>query len=211
MDTTYSADTSDPAQARREQILAAAAAVFAEKGYPRSTIKEIAGTAGLAPGTIYLYFKNKRHLLLAIAERLIAQSMSQLLTESANLTPEAYVKAVLQERMHFAGENKAFLQALVTEIWTDGEIQQLFFTQIMGPLFALGAGYVQAQVEQGRLRPARLEIILPAVAGSIVMLSAFRALAPEYVLPGLSEEEVVTEVARLFLHGLALDPQESVE
>ncbi|MCK4472718.1 MAG: helix-turn-helix transcriptional regulator, partial [Anaerolineae bacterium] len=64
---------------RRDIILEAAAAVFAERGYQRATMKEVAAHAGIAPGTIYLYFKNKRDLLLAIADHLITQPVDQTL------------------------------------------------------------------------------------------------------------------------------------
>ncbi|MCK4452172.1 MAG: helix-turn-helix transcriptional regulator, partial [Anaerolineae bacterium] len=52
---------------RRDIILKVAAAVFAEKGYQRATVKEIAARAGIAPGTIYLYFSSKREILSAVA------------------------------------------------------------------------------------------------------------------------------------------------
>ena len=53
--------TPDPIQelvtaARRKQILDAATQVFAEKGFHRATIKDIARVAGIADGTIYTYF-----------------------------------------------------------------------------------------------------------------------------------------------------------
>ncbi len=57
----------DPIQAqliaaRRNQILDAAAKVFAEKGFHPTTIKDIAAEAGIAHGTIYNYFENKTAL-----------------------------------------------------------------------------------------------------------------------------------------------------
>src|SRR2546430_10799832 len=68
-------ETRDPIQelliaARRTQILDAAAAVFAEKGFHRATIKEIARVAGIADGTIYTYFSSKTDVLLGILHRL---------------------------------------------------------------------------------------------------------------------------------------------
>ena len=67
----------DPIQAqltaaRRNQILDAATKVFAEKGFQRATIKEVAKEAGIADGTIYIYFKNKNALMLGILDRLNA-------------------------------------------------------------------------------------------------------------------------------------------
>ena len=52
---------------RRQHILAAAARVFARKGFDQATVKEIADEADLAEGTLYNYFGSKRDILLAIA------------------------------------------------------------------------------------------------------------------------------------------------
>ena len=57
-------------EARRQQIIDAAIAVIAEQGFQRTTIKQIAGRAGVADGTIYNYFKNKDAILFAIVNRL---------------------------------------------------------------------------------------------------------------------------------------------
>src|SRR5467141_4417874 len=67
--------TPDPIQelvtaARRKQILDAATQVFAEKGFHRATIKDIARVAGIADGTIYTYFASKTEVLLGILNRL---------------------------------------------------------------------------------------------------------------------------------------------
>ena len=54
--------------ARRQAILAAAKAVFAEKALSATTIDEIAERAELAKGTIYLYFKSKEEMYTALME-----------------------------------------------------------------------------------------------------------------------------------------------
>src|SRR5215475_13303577 len=51
---------------RRAQILAAASRVFARQGFHRTTVREVAREAGIADGTIYLYFASKQELLLAL-------------------------------------------------------------------------------------------------------------------------------------------------
>jgi AcrR family transcriptional regulator len=188
---------------RRDAILEAAAEVFGEKGYQRATMKEIAARVGIAPGTIYLYFKSKRDLLLAIADRLIGQAVDQALAQAVHLDAKGYIAAILRDRLRFARENQAFLQALVTEVWTDPELQERFFTQIIGPIFASGSRYLQAQVAAGKLRPCRVEIVVPAVAGAIVLLSAMRALVPDRLLPDISDEELIEELTQLYLYGLA--------
>ncbi|MGD2105899.1 MAG: helix-turn-helix domain-containing protein, partial [Anaerolineae bacterium] len=58
------------AKTRRREILQAAAGLFAEKGYQRTAVKEVAERAGIAPGTIYLYFDSKGDLLVELMIRL---------------------------------------------------------------------------------------------------------------------------------------------
>lgn len=55
----------DPKQARRrEQILRAATDLFVAYGYRKTTMDDVAGAAGVAKGTLYLYYRNKAELLL---------------------------------------------------------------------------------------------------------------------------------------------------
>ena len=63
---------------RRTQLLGAARAVFAKKGYEEATVSEIVGRAGVAQGTFYLYFPGKEALAGAFAE-----SLSERLAELA--------------------------------------------------------------------------------------------------------------------------------
>lgn len=51
---------------KRQAILDGAVQVFAEKGFFNATVAEIARAAGVADGTIYLYFKSKDDLLLSV-------------------------------------------------------------------------------------------------------------------------------------------------
>ncbi|WP_410869796.1 TetR/AcrR family transcriptional regulator [Nocardia sp. A7] len=53
---------------RMEQILHAAAQVFGERGYENATTNAIATAAGISPGSLYQYFRNKEELAAALAE-----------------------------------------------------------------------------------------------------------------------------------------------
>lgn len=96
--------------ARREIILAAAKAVFAEKGLLGSTIDEIAERAELGKGTIYLYFKAKEEMLAALMEEglaIMAQRFRGVIDLSlpadGNLRriSEAYYRFYREDPQHF--------------------------------------------------------------------------------------------------------------
>ncbi|OIO91949.1 MAG: hypothetical protein AUK03_10350 [Anaerolineae bacterium CG2_30_64_16] len=63
---------------RTRQIIEAATAVFAAKGFDVATMEDIADAAGINKATIYLYLKNKDALIRAIAEQLFAQELAGL-------------------------------------------------------------------------------------------------------------------------------------
>src|SRR6266849_6119947 len=54
---------------KRDAILRAAIDVFAERGYFNAQVADVARAAGVAAGTVYLYFKSKDDLLVSIFER----------------------------------------------------------------------------------------------------------------------------------------------
>src|SRR3954447_1277203 len=54
---------------RREEILACAGRVFAERGYPGTDMQAVADAAGVAKGTLYLYFPGKEELFLAAVDQ----------------------------------------------------------------------------------------------------------------------------------------------
>jgi len=69
MAITTRARSRDEKRERRHEILGATAALFLETPYDRVTMAEVARRCGLAKGTLYLYFRTKEELFLALAER----------------------------------------------------------------------------------------------------------------------------------------------
>lgn len=69
--------TSPAAGDKRDAILRAAIKVFARNGYFQSQVADVARVAGVAAGTVYLYFKNKDDLLVSIFERAIGDAITE--------------------------------------------------------------------------------------------------------------------------------------
>jgi AcrR family transcriptional regulator len=67
----------EPPEVRREQLLDAAAQVFLDRGLAQATIADVAEAAGLAKGTVYLYFDSKSVLLTALRARYTSQWLAQ--------------------------------------------------------------------------------------------------------------------------------------
>jgi TetR/AcrR family fatty acid metabolism transcriptional regulator len=82
---------------KRERILAAAISVFAQKGFYATRVSEIAKAAGVADGTIYLYFENKEDVLVSIFRDRIGQLVEVLKKEIAEAqTVEEQIRRIVE-------------------------------------------------------------------------------------------------------------------
>jgi TetR/AcrR family fatty acid metabolism transcriptional regulator len=62
---------------KHEAILRSAIKVFAQKGYFNSKVSDIAGEAGIADGTVYLYFKSKEEILHSVFDRAMEEFIAE--------------------------------------------------------------------------------------------------------------------------------------
>ena len=97
----------------RTRILGAALAVFRERGFERSTMREIATAAEVAVGAAYYYFESKDAIVMAFYERSQNQMRPQieaLLDKSKTL--EARLRAIISTKFECFGPNRKLLGAL---------------------------------------------------------------------------------------------------
>jgi TetR/AcrR family transcriptional regulator, fatty acid metabolism regulator protein len=102
---------------KRARILDAAVRVFAERGFFGATVAEIARAAGVADGTIYLYFKNKDDVLL----RLFDEKMTELLGEAKAAAVQegpaaARLARLVQLHLALVEKDPALAQVLIVEL-----------------------------------------------------------------------------------------------
>lgn len=77
---------------RKNQIISAAEGVFTEKGFDQARMDDIAEETGLSKGTLYLYFKSKDDLIIAILDRMFQREFRQL--QNVNFTERSAVDAI---------------------------------------------------------------------------------------------------------------------
>ncbi|GEN45850.1 TetR/AcrR family transcriptional regulator [Alkalibacillus haloalkaliphilus] len=96
-------------------ILDAAVEVIAENGYHHSQVSKIAKKAGVADGTIYLYFKNKEDILVSLFEEKMGQFVSKIKDEIEQID-EADQKLYKLIEMHFQQLSEDPDLAIVTQL-----------------------------------------------------------------------------------------------
>jgi AcrR family transcriptional regulator len=101
---------------RCSEILSAARGVFAEKGFNSATMDDIAEAAGVAKGTIYLYFPSKREVFLETF-RAGTISLHEEVARNMAEAPDAptRVRAFIRTRLDYAERNRDFFRIYYTE------------------------------------------------------------------------------------------------
>src|SRR5260370_12063495 len=133
--------------ARRNQILDAATEVFAQKGFHRATIKEIARVAGIADGTIYTYFASKTDVLLGILNRLNESTdREQQLNPENTQDIRAFFTSYLRQRMALFWPNAEAFQAVLPERLVNADLCELYYQQVIAPPMMVGEHSFQAQI-----------------------------------------------------------------
>jgi len=101
---------------KREQIRKAALAVFSRRGFHETTVAEIAEEAGIAKGTIYLYFKNKNDLLLDLVRRNHEEIEAEVaLILEQERTPGEQIRAVVRQMLKYRREKFEVHRVLFTQ------------------------------------------------------------------------------------------------
>jgi AcrR family transcriptional regulator len=104
------------AQRRREEILDAAARLFAERGYSETDTQELIDELGVGKGTLYRYFSSKRELFLAAADRVMTRLRAAVDQATAAVEdPIERVAAAVRAFLGYCSEHPEFVELLVQE------------------------------------------------------------------------------------------------
>ena len=117
---------------RRADLMAAARTIFAERGYHETTVEDITRASGVAKGTFYLYFQEKREIFLAIIRELldtikaIGASVSQLAPGDDPLAFMARSEAAATRLMEIFQDNRALARLAYREsMGMDAGLEQM--------------------------------------------------------------------------------------
>ncbi len=101
---------------RREEILATATRMFAERGFPATDLQEVADALGVGKGTVYRYFSSKRELFLAAADRAMVL-LSARVHEAAGQAedPLGRIKRAIEAYLKFFDEQPQLIELLIQE------------------------------------------------------------------------------------------------
>ena len=189
-------------QEKRHRILDAAVLEIARRGYQATTVAMIARRAGVADGTIYLYFEGKEHILVSIFEqamgRFIAEGRARLReVEGA----EAKLGSIVDLHLGLVGQDRDLAIITQVELRHSLHFMEALSRAQVGEYLAVLAEVV----DEGRREGVFREDVDPVFAAKAIF-GVLDEMATDWVLSHRNTrlENRATEVLRFVLGGLLL-------
>ena len=143
------------AEDRRRQILDAALDVFAEHGYAAARLEDVAARAGVAKGTIYLYFADKRTLFMELARTAAApmiERIGELAVADAPIDQMLRSLAVRFETEVLGTRRKEVFRLVIAEAGRFPEIAEFYHRDIVSRMLPLLREVLARAARRGELR-----------------------------------------------------------
>lgn len=159
-------------EARPQELLDAALELFAEKGFAATRSEEVAARAGVAKGTLYLYYPSKEELLKAVIKQRLSNEIAAAaeVTERYTGSTEALMTEVLSAwwQRVFDSPTSAVFKLIIAEVRNFPEIAEYYVREVAEPGKQLVGRIVRRGIERGEFRAvnvpaAVLSIILPMI------------------------------------------------
>jgi TetR/AcrR family fatty acid metabolism transcriptional regulator len=186
---------------KRERILKAATQIFAQHGFYKSTISQIARQANVADGTIYLYFKNKDDLLICLFEEemnKITHNMKEQVTKVEGF--ENKIRTFIKVHLELISGNKELAEVLQIELRQSHKFMKEYMGSTLNEYLNIISGIISQGQRNGEVRSD----IIPGIAKRI-LFGALDELSGFWVLSKNKRYSLATSAQMLgdiFINGL---------
>jgi AcrR family transcriptional regulator len=187
---------------RHQEVIEAACRIFARQGYAATNVEDIAKEAGMAKGTIYLYFKSKEEVFTAV----LARDLESLTTKtiegmSAVETFAEQLTVYLNLRSTFMEHNQDFLRVYLAEFGRCGS-RPILISEVIDKLFWRGFEFMRRCLEDAITRKEIRAV--PVESAAFAIFDLFRGFAERHLRgwSHLSLEDDLAFTRSLILNGL---------
>jgi AcrR family transcriptional regulator len=197
------------ADARPDEVLDAALALFGEKGFAATTVDDIARRAGLSKGGVYLYFPSKKALLEGLVRRAILPTANEAfaIAEHYRGDPIPVIERFLRTLAATLSGGSAFriLRLILQESATAPGIAQMYRDEILDRGLAVMGRLIAQGIENGHLRPVDPEMTVRSVMGPLIahlLLAEIFGVTPA---DGLAMDRLIDNHLDILKAGLAVE------
>lgn len=187
---------------RREQILDAAARLWSARSFDATTVDAVAREAGLAKGTIYLYFPTKDALLAAGLQRhSLLPDLAALSSALRDRPLRDALPGLVAQLWSRLRSGAPLVAMLFRELSLRPDEARHFLEAALLPANRALAELIEARIGAGELRPLDAFVAARTLVGALVMFLWSQEILGGRTLRPIDDEAIVATVSGLFLHG----------
>ncbi|ALB41120.1 MULTISPECIES: TetR/AcrR family transcriptional regulator [Nostocales] len=186
----------------RGRILQAAQRLFAAKGFEGTTTRDLAQTAGVAEGTLFRHFANKKAILVEVATSGWVDILTDLLTELSEMGSYKAIAQVMRRRMWNLQKNADIMRVCFMEVQFHPDLRDRIQTEVIDKMTDVAEAFFQTAIDKGIYRQ------MDAKLGAKVFLGLFAIAGfSDHTLidPNASPQEMqkmAEGLADIFLNGV---------
>jgi TetR/AcrR family transcriptional regulator len=189
-----------PRSERRQQILATAAELFAQRGFAGTTTKQIALAVGTSETVLFRHFPTKDSLYAAILERCVPNAelerwLHDLRAIAARGNDEALFSAVVKAILRSYREDPVFHRLMLFAALENHELARLGQIKYSAPVASFLREYVARRQAEGAFKRVRPEVVVHMLFSMAVHYASWNALGVNPLR--LTEQEVATHAVAL--------------
>jgi TetR/AcrR family fatty acid metabolism transcriptional regulator len=185
---------------KRVLILRAAIREFAKRGFFGTQVADVARSAGVAAGTVYLYFRNKDDLLVSIFEQVMAETISEGRALLDRLTePIDRLRALARLHLERLGRDRDLAIVFQVELRQSTKFMERCSTSLLRDYL----GLIRDTIAQGQARGGFRADVSPTIAAKM-LFGALDEMATNWVLSKRRQplEPLAETVVDLFVRGV---------
>lgn len=186
---------------KREAILRAAIKIFARKGYFTSKVADIAGEAGIADGTVYLYFKSKDEILHSIFDQAMERFIAEGRDELAKIdSPVERLRKIAELHLQRLGADRDLAVVFQVELRGSTKYMQEFSAAGFHDYLEV----IRKTIEDGQNSGVLRSDIKPVICAKI-LYGALDEMVTNWILSKKAYplQPMAAEVLKIFLDGMA--------
>ena len=176
---------SEKSKLTEKKIFDSAVELIFERGYSATTTSEIAKKAGVAEGTIFRYYPNKKNFLHKIVyevidrfgETVAIDTFIDVIEKNKDKDVHDLFQAIADDRVKIIAENFHMVKILLNEVQYHPDIRELLSKKFELKVLPVIENAVENQIELGHIRNIEAKVIFKMVAGIIFSNLIFEMVA----------------------------------
>lgn len=194
--------TTHSEEATRTRIVRAAQKLFARQGYDGTTTRDLAAAAGVAEGTLFRHFANKKAILIEVATAGWVEILTDLLTELSEMGSYEAVAQVMRRRMLNLPANADMMRVCFMEAQFHPDLRDRVQSEVINKMTDVAEAFFETAMEKGIYRRMNPRIVAQVFVGMFAIAGFSHNTIME---PGASPQamkEMAEGIADIFLNGV---------